>query len=116
MAEETREDPGGTVDATTEAEDMVAGKKETGATEPASTATEIRTTTEPAKTAQMTETPKADGTPGDRLGIGKWQGYSRGYARGPNYSDQDVRGSRYSRVEPGGQMNGALEHDGRLSL
>ena len=58
-AEERREDPVGTVDAPTEEEDMVAVNIETGAMEPASTTTEIRTTPEPVGTAQMTETPEA---------------------------------------------------------
>ena len=38
--------------------------------------------------------------------------YNRSYGRGPNYSCQDARGSRDSSLEPGGRMNGALEHDG----
>ena len=71
MAEETREDQGGTVDATPEEEDMEAGNTEIGATEPASTATEIRTTTEPERTVQTTETQEAVGTPEYRLEIGK---------------------------------------------
>ena len=49
----------GTVDASTEEEDMVAVNMETVAMEPASTTTEIRTTTEPVGTAQMTEIPEA---------------------------------------------------------
>ena len=41
------------------------------------------------------------------------KGYNRGYGRSPNYSNQDNRGSRESSGEPGGRMNGALEHEGR---
>ena len=94
MAEETREDPGGTVDATTKEEDTAKENTETWATEAASTATDIRTTKEPERTAQMTETQEAGGLPG-----------------APNYSNQDASRSRNSSVEPGVRTNGALEQD-----
>ena len=49
----------------------MAGNIEMWVLEPASTATEIMTTPEPARTAQMRETLVAWGTPGYRLEIGK---------------------------------------------
>ena len=71
MAEEMTENPGGTVDATTAEEDMVAGSTATEAMEAAGTATETWTAPEPGRTAQITENPGAGGTPGDRLETGK---------------------------------------------
>ena len=41
------------------------------------------------------------------------RGYNRGYGRGPSYGNQDARGSHKSSGEPGGRMNGALEHEWR---
>ena len=71
MDEEMTGDPGGTADATTEEEDMVAGSMATEATEPGGTATETWTIPEPERTAQMTENPEAGGTPGERLETGR---------------------------------------------
>ena len=70
MTEETTEDPGGTADATTEEEDMVAWSTQTEATEAAGATTVTRTTPEPGRTAQMAENPGAWGTPGDRSETG----------------------------------------------
>ena len=70
MAEETTEDSGGTADATTDEEEMVAWSTATEATEAAGTATETWTTPEPGRTAQMAENPGAWGTPGDRSETG----------------------------------------------
>ena len=63
MAEETSEDPGGTVDATTEEEDIVAWSTPTDATDAAGTAAWTWTTPGPERTAQITENPGAVGTP-----------------------------------------------------
>ena len=49
---------------------MVAGSTATEAMEAAGTETETWTTTEPGRTAQMTENPGAMGTPGDRTETG----------------------------------------------
>ena len=67
MAEETTEDSGGTADATTEEEEMVAWSRATEATEAAGTATGTWTTPETGRTAQTTENHGAWGTSGDRL-------------------------------------------------
>ena len=74
MAEETTDDHGSTVAATTEGEDMVAGSMATEATEPGGTATGTWTIPEPERTAQATETIEAGGTPGERLEIGRTEG------------------------------------------
>ena len=71
MTEETMEDPGGTVDALTEEEDMEAGSTATDAMEVANTVAWTMTTPEPERTAQTTETQEAGGTPGDRSENGK---------------------------------------------
>ena len=67
MAEETMEDPWGTVDATTKEENMAAESTATEARESADTATETWTTPEPERAAQMIETQEAGGTPDGRL-------------------------------------------------
>ena len=74
MAEETTEDPWGTVTATTEGEDMVAERTAIGVMEAGGTATETRTTPEPGRTVQVTENPEAGGTPGGRLETGRTEG------------------------------------------
>ena len=71
MAEETTEDPGGTVAATTAGDDMVAENTAIEVTEAEGTATWTRTTPENGRTAQATENPEAVGTPGDRFETGK---------------------------------------------
>ena len=57
------EDPGGTADATTEEEDVVARSMAVEDAEPGGTATEAWTIPEPARTAQATENTEAGGTP-----------------------------------------------------
>ena len=74
MAEKTTEDPGGTVAATTEGEDMAAESTAIAAMEAVGTVTETRTTPEPWRTAQATENPKAGGTPGERSETGRIEG------------------------------------------
>ena len=66
MAEGTTEDPGGTVAATTEEEDMAAESTAIEDMEAGGTATGTRTTPEPGRTAQAIENPEAGGTPGER--------------------------------------------------
>ena len=73
MARETTEDPGGTVAATTEGEDMVAESTAIAAMEAVGTATGTGTTPEPGKTAQATENPEAGGTPGERSETGRME-------------------------------------------
>ena len=74
MAEETTEDPGGTVAATTVGEDMVAESTAIEVTEAEGTATGTRTTPEPGGTAQATENHEAGGTPGERSETGRMEG------------------------------------------
>ena len=74
MAEETTWDPGSTVAATTEGEDMVAESTAVEVTEAEGTATGTRTTPEPERTAQATENHEAGGTPGERLQTGRTEG------------------------------------------
>ena len=74
MADEVTEDPGGTVDATTEEGDTVAWSTATEAIYPVDTATETWTTPEAGRTAPLTDNPKAGGTPGDRLETGRTGG------------------------------------------
>ena len=74
MAEETTEDPGGTADATTEGEDMVAENTATEATEAVGMTTGTGITQEPERKAQVTENHEAGGTPGGRLEIGRTEG------------------------------------------
>ena len=74
MAEETTEDPGGTVAATTEGEDVVAESSSIEVMGPGGAATGTRTTPEPGRTAQATENPEAGGTPGERLETGRTEG------------------------------------------
>ena len=74
MAEETTEDPGGTMAATTAREDMVAENTAIEVTEAEATATWTRTTPEPWRTAQATENPGAGGTPGERSETGRMEG------------------------------------------
>ena len=74
MAEETTEDRGGTVAATTEGEDMAAESTAIEATELGVTATGTWTIPEPGRTAQATENPEAGGTPGERLETGRMEG------------------------------------------
>ena len=74
MAEETTEDPGGTVAAITEGEDMVAESTAIEVMKSEGTATGTRTTTEPERTAQATENPEAGGTPGERSETGRMEG------------------------------------------
>ena len=71
MAEKMTEDPGGTADATTGGEDMVAWSTLTEAMEAVGTTTGTRTTTGHETTAPTTGTPEAGGTPGDRSKTGK---------------------------------------------
>ena len=73
---------------------------------------ETGTTPDREGTAYMIETREAGCTTGDRMEIGK-MARCTGYDRGPNYSDQDARGSRDSSVEHGGQINIASEQDER---
>ena len=74
MAEETTDDPGGTVAATTEGEDMAAESTAIAAMEAGGTVTGTRTTPEPGRTAQATENPEAGGTPAERLETGRTEG------------------------------------------
>ena len=74
MAEGTTEDPGGTADATTEGDDMVAWSTPSEATEGSGTTTETRPTPEPDRTAQATENPEPGGTPIERLVTGRMEG------------------------------------------
>ena len=99
---ETTGDPGVTATVTTEGEDTVAEITATEALEAGGTATVTQTTPETETKAQATETPEPGGTPGERLEDRQnGRGYNRGYCRGPNYSNQDTRGSRESSGEPG---------------
>ena len=68
------EDPGGTADATTEGEDMVAENTSTEATEAAGMTTGTGITQEPERKAQKTKNPEAGGTPGGRLETGRTEG------------------------------------------
>ena len=112
MTKETTDDPGGTADATTEGEDLEVETTATEATEASGTATETWTTPEPGSADDRE--PRGNGYAGRSYGDRQsGRGYNRGYGRGPNYGDQDARRIRDSSVEPGGRMNGAMEHDGR---
>ena len=74
MAEEMREDPVGTVAATTEEDDMVAESTAIEVTDAEVTATGTRTTPDPGMTARATENPEAWGTPGERSETGRMEG------------------------------------------
>ena len=74
MAEESTEDPEGTVAATTDGEDTVDESTVTEAMEAGGTTTGTQTTPETGRTAQETENPEAGGTPGGRLETGRTEG------------------------------------------
>ena len=69
MTEEMTEDPGGTVNAPTEEEDMEVWSTATEAREAANTVAWTRTTPEPERTAQTTANQEAGGTQWDRSEI-----------------------------------------------
>ena len=71
MAVETKEDPEGTVVATTVGEDTADESTATEAMEAGGTATGTRTTSQTGRTAQATENPEAGGTPGGRMETGR---------------------------------------------
>ena len=74
MAEETTEDPVGTLAATTVEEDMVDESTAIEVTDAEGTTTGTRTTPEPGRTAQATENPEAGGTQGERSETGRMEG------------------------------------------
>ena len=83
MAEETTEDPRGTVAATTVGKDMVAESTAIEVTEAECTATGTQTTPEPERTAQATENPEPGGTPGERLETCRMEGGTTAAMAGP---------------------------------
>ena len=106
MTEETREDPGGTVDATTVDGDIVAESTASGAMEPAGMVTWTSTIPDHERTARTTESQESGGTPGDQMEIGKTAGGTTKAMVEDIITASGCPRKQGQQREPGGRLNG----------